>query len=153
MPLTATETEVITAQVITSSENGALQYLKEQGYEMHRATYYRTLARIEVESGKRLYEIAKYQKERHRARIDKLEVIESLMWKNYHKCDDPAKCVRILKEIREMQVYLSAFDQGTAGVIEEVIKNFGRDSEENYGESISNLFNESKDCSSTTKAS
>ena len=75
------------------------------------------------------------------------------MWKNYHKCDDPAKCVRILKEIREMQVYLSAFDQGTAGVIEEVIKNFGRDGEESYGESISNLFNESKDCRDTAKAS
>jgi len=153
MPLTATETEVITAQVITSSEKGALQYLKEQGYEMHKATYYRTLARIEVESGKRLYEIAKYQKERHRARIDKLEVIEKLMWKNYNKCDDSAKCVRILKEIREMQVYLSAFDQGTAGVIEEVIKNFGRDSEESRGESLSNLFNESKNSRSSAKVS
>ncbi len=147
MPLNAKEMEVIIAQVTTSSENDALQYLKEHGYEMHRATYYKTLARINVESGKRLYEIAKYQKERYRARIDKLEVIEKLMWKNYSKCDDPAKCVRILKEIREMQVYLSAFDQGTAGVIEEVIKNFGRDSEESCGESLSTLFNESKDCS------
>ena len=145
--------EVIMAQAITSSENDALQYLKENGYEMHRATYYRTLARIDVESGKRLYEIAKYQKERHRARIDKLEVIEKLMWKNYNKCDDPAKCVRILKEIREMQVYLSAFDQGTAGVIEEVIKNFGRDSEESGGESLSNLFNESKNSRSSAKVS
>ncbi len=153
MPLNATEMEVIMAQSIASSENDALQYLKEHGYEMHRATYYRTLGRIDVESGKRLYEIAKYQKERHRARIDKLEVIEKLMWKNYNKCDDPAKCVRILKEIREMQVYLSAFDQGTAGVIEEVIKNFGRDREESYGESLSNLFNESKNSRVRTKAS
>jgi len=147
MPLTATEIQVITAQATTSSENGALQYLKEQGCEMHRATYYRTLARINVESRKRLYEIAKHQKNRHMARINKLEVIEKLMWENYNKCDDPAKRVRILKEIREMQVYLSAFDQGTAGIIEEVIKNFGRDNEENHGESISNLFNESKDYS------
>ena len=153
MPLNATEMEVIMAQDITSSENDALQYLKEHGYEMHRATYYRTLARIDVESGKRLYEIAKYQKERHRARIDKLEVIEKLMWKNYNKCDDSAKWVRILKEIREMQVYLSAFDQGTAGVIEEVIKNFGRDREESGGESLSSLFNESKNTRSTAKAS
>ncbi len=130
MPLNATEMEVIIAQATSSSENEALQYLKEHGYEMHRATYYRTLARIDVESGKRLYEIAKNQKKRHRARIDKLEAIEKLMWENYKECDDPAKRVRILKEIREMQVYLSAFDQGTAGVIAEVIRNFGKDHED-----------------------
>jgi len=130
MPLNDREIYVVSAKAQGLSEKDALSYLKEHGHEISKKTYYRTLAKINSETLQRLYEIAKGQKERHRQRIDKLETIEHLLWDNYHTENDPTRRVRILKEIREMQVYLSAFDQGTAGVIEEVIKNFGKDHED-----------------------
>lgn len=153
MPFTATELEVIEADATCSSEKEALAHLEENGFKMHRSTYYKTLARIDVESGKRLYEIAKGMKVRYRQRIDKLELIERLQWKLYKKESDLVKKSKILKEIREMQVYLSAFDQGAAGVIKEEIRNFGKPGEADHGQSMSNLFDERKNRSITTKAS
>ena len=130
MPLNATESLVVATKIMRLSEKESLDYLKKRGIEISRDKYYRILGRISSETSKRLYEICKNFKERHMQRIDKFEVIEKLMWENYKECNDPTKRVRILKEIREMQIYLSAFDEATAGVIEEVIRNFGKDHED-----------------------
>lgn len=141
MPLTDRELTVISAKSQGLTEKAALVYLKTNGYQMSPKTYYNILNRIDQETLQRLYEVAKFQKERHRQRIDKLETVEKLLWENYHKETDPTKAARILDRIREMQVYLSAFDQGTAGVIEEVIKHFGKDpdSDESVRQGISSL--------------
>lgn len=109
-------------------EGAALDYLKERGYKMGVATYYRTLKRVGAETLKKLVDIAKHQKERHLNRIEKLEAIEVEMWAMAKLEKDPIRKTRILKEIREHQVYLSAFDQGTKGVIAEVLKTFGKES-------------------------
>ena len=108
----------------------ALEYLKEKGNQMSKRTYYRILGRISSETSKRLFEISKNMRERHMERIDELETIRKEMWKNYNKCDEPLDRVKILKQIVELLPYISAFDEATAGVIEEVIRNFGKDPEE-----------------------
>jgi len=130
MPLNATELLVVATKVMRLSEKEALDYLKEHGIEIGRDKYYRILGRISSETRKRLFEICKNLKERHMQRIDKFEVIEKLMWENYHKCYKPIDKVKVLKEIREIQLYISAFDEATVGVIEEVIRNFGKDHED-----------------------
>jgi len=130
MPLNDTELLVVTTKTMRLSAKEALAYLKEKGHEMSKKTYYRILGRVSSETRKRLFEICKNFKERYLDRIDTLTTIEKLMWENYNECDVPATRVRILKELREMQVYLSAFDEGTALVIEEVIRNFGKDHED-----------------------
>lgn len=130
MPLNETELLVVATKTMRLSEKEALDYLEEKSHKMSRQTYYRILGRVSSETRKRLFEICKNFKERYLDRIDTLTTIEKLMWENYNECDVPATRVRILKELREMQVYLSAFDEGTALVIEEVIRNFGKDHED-----------------------
>ncbi len=129
MPLTEKEKDVIATKVMRFSEKKALEYLKEKGHLMSKSTYYRILGRVSSETSKRLFEICKNMKERHILQIDELETIRTEMWKNYNKCDDPLDKVKILKEIRELIVYISAFDDSTALVIQEVIRNFGKDHE------------------------
>lgn len=130
MALNDAEKDVIVTKVMRFSVKDALEYLKERGHQMSKSKYYRTLGRISSETSNRLFEISKNMKERHMERIDELETIRTELWKNYNKCDDPLDKVKILKEIRELIVYISAFDDSTSLVIEEVIRNFGKDHED-----------------------
>lgn len=130
MPLNDTELLVVTTKTMRLSVKEALAYLKEKGHEMSKNTYYRILGRVSSETRKRLFEICKNFKEHHMQRIDEFEIIRKEMWDNYNECDDPVDRVKILKEIREILIYISAFEEAAAGVIEEVIKNFGKDHED-----------------------
>lgn len=130
MSLSATELLAVSTKVMRLSEKEALAYMEEHGEKMSRDKYYRILARVSAGTRKRLYEICKTRKERHLDRIDKFATIEMLMWENYHKCSDIMNKVRILKEIREMQVRISAFDNVTAGIIAQVINYVGEDHED-----------------------
>ena len=155
MPLNEKEVYVISAKYQGLSNDDVLVYLKDHDHKMSLATYYRTLGKIDNDTLQRLFEIARTQKERYRSRIDTLETVEKLQWECYRKEGDPLKKSKILKDIRETQVYLSAFDQGAAGVIEEVTKDFGKGSirEENLREGMSRLFPEPKNRRSRKKAS
>ena len=130
MSLNDTEKTVIATKVMRFSEKEALDYLKEKGHQMSKRTYYRILGRISSKTSKRLFEISKNFKERHLQRIDEFEIIRIEMWKNYYKCDDPLDRVKILKHIVDLLSSISAFDEATAGVIEDVIRNFGKDHED-----------------------
>lgn len=125
MPLSERELYCLYTKALDYDEKKALQYLKDHKYPMSHATYHRVLTKIGAETLKRLVNIAKDQKQRHLKRIEKLELIETLMWEQADKEGDATKKTRILKEIREHQLYLSAFDEATDGVIEEVVRKFG----------------------------
>jgi len=125
MPLNDREVLVVATKVMHFSEKEAMAYLAAHNINISVPTYYRTLGRISAETQKRLFDICKNMKELHLERIDELRTIKKEMWLNYHKEKNPSKKVVILREIKEMQPYLSAYDEATQSILEESVKQFG----------------------------
>ena len=96
------------------NEKQSLQYLREVGFTIGPATYYREKRQIEAMKLKRLYHIAKIGfQDPHLDRIDNTELCLKLMWQNYHLEKDPYKRFQMLKDIILVQPYLSAYYQTT----------------------------------------
>ena len=57
--------------------------------------------------------------------IDDLEKIKKEMWRNYHTESKPYIRVKILKEIKELQPYISAYRESTQSILEGTVKQFG----------------------------
>ena len=130
MPLNDTELLVVATKVMRLSEKEALAYMEEHYHKISREKYYRILGRVSSETRKRLFEICKNFKERHMQRIDELETIRRKLWEVFRSTEDENVKLRALKQLTDIQPYISAYDESTAGVIEEVIKNFGKDHED-----------------------
>lgn len=127
MPLNERELLVVATKVMRFSEKESLAYMKLKNHEMVASSYYRILGRVEAETRKRLYEICKTMKERHLERIEELDLIKKEMWIQYHKENVPRFKVRTLKELRELQPYISAYDESTQGILEDAIKQFAHE--------------------------
>jgi hypothetical protein len=96
----------------------ALNYLQEVGYPMSEGTLGRIKAWLKKTERERLNFIAAIGFEsQHLARIDMCENIEKLMWENYHKETSYYRKVMILKEIKELQPYISTYYEATKAVI------------------------------------
>jgi hypothetical protein len=54
-------------------------------------------------------DVAEFFTDQHLQRIDKLELVEHLMWTEYEKEKSPFKGVNILSSIVNMQPYLSNY--------------------------------------------
>jgi hypothetical protein len=101
------------------TERQSLEYLKEVGFEIGAATYYREKRQIEAMKLKRLYHIAKIGfKDQHLDRIDNTELCLKLMWQNYNLEQDPYKKFQMLKDIIFVQPYLSAYYDATRVIVE-----------------------------------
>ncbi len=96
----------------------ALLYLKDVGHEMSEHTYFRKKKELEDMKLERLEFIAKHFEDQHLHRLDKLELIENLMWENYHAEKNPSKKVKILESIVNTQPYLSSYYEVTKTVYE-----------------------------------
>jgi hypothetical protein len=108
--LSDTEKLIVSCTIMRLKETEALTYLKENGHEMSRMTYYRIKARLEEKKLQRLYEIAKIGfVDEHLERIDQFELILQEMWRNYEKEESPIKRVVILEKIAALQPYLSVY--------------------------------------------
>lgn len=129
MSLNAREKTVIATKAMNLSEKESLDYLKEKGYEMSKRTYYRILEQTSSETKKRLYDIAKNQGQNMLDRIDTFKALEKSLWDDHDKCDDILLRLKISREIRDLQQYISAYNKATAGVIEDVVENFEKDYE------------------------
>ncbi len=128
MPLNDTEKAVIATKVMRFSEKEALEYLEEKGHQMSKKTYYRILGRIAANTQQRLFEICKNMKERHMDRIDDVEFIRRELLEILK--DDKTKTadkLKALHELRELEPWISAYDEAAQGVLEDFIKNFGKD--------------------------
>lgn len=100
------------------TEKQSLIYLEDAGYPMSDTTWYREKKRIDKLKLKRLHLIAAIGfEDQHLDRIDINEIINKEMWKNYRECKDPHKRVMILKEIKELQPYISSYYEATKSVI------------------------------------
>ena len=101
------------------STEQALQYMKDNGFSISRATYFRHKKKLEEKKLERLYHMANLGFEyQHLDRIDGLELIEKKMWEEYNKEKDPWKRVQILKDIAQVQPYLASLYDSTKFVID-----------------------------------
>ncbi len=100
----------------------ALQYLKDVGFEMCNRTYYRHKKKVEEMKYERMRHIALHFQDQHLEGISKLELVENLMWENYHAEKDPSKKVKILETIANTQPYLSSYYEATKYVFESDVK-------------------------------
>jgi len=100
------------------SERESLIYLEHAGVPLRRGMYYAYKRRLEKQKLERLHFIAAMGfEDQHLARIDTCELIDKLLWQNYEACEDPYKKAMILKEIKELQPYISSYYEATKDVI------------------------------------
>jgi hypothetical protein len=116
--LTETQRAVLDTITMNLHVVQSLQYLRDAGHEMSRAKYFRLKKKIEDMKLERMQYIAMHFQERHLEKIDKCELVEKLMWENYHAEKDPTKKVSILTSICDMQTYLSAYHDVTRYILE-----------------------------------
>src|SRR6478672_8786690 len=107
--LSETQQKIVDTITMRMNLVDALQYLKDTGYEMSKPTYYRHKRKIQDMKLERMRYIALHFQDQHVERIERCELVEALMWENYHLEDDPAKKVKILAEIINMQPFLSSY--------------------------------------------
>ena len=120
--LTDSENFVLQTMTMQMSPKKALEYLKNLGIDMSERTYFRCKKKVESTKWQRLYRIAELFTDQHLERIDKLQLVESLMWKNYYEEKSPSKKVQILSSIVSMQPYLSNYYGATRFVLEKRLK-------------------------------
>jgi hypothetical protein len=70
----------------------------------------------------RLVHTANLFTDQHLQRIDKLELVEELIWKNYREEKSPSKKVAILQAIVSMQPFLSNYYGATTFVLARRLK-------------------------------
>src|SRR5215203_7324657 len=118
--LSDTEKAVVETIRMRLSTEQALQSMKDNGFAISRATYFRHKKRLEEKKLERLYHMTNIGFEyQHLDRIDGLELIEKKMWEEYNKEKDHWKRVQILKYIVEIQPYLSSIYEATKLVIDD----------------------------------
>ena len=97
----------------------AIAYMKGQGYPMAETTYGKIKAYLKRTQLARLHYIAAIGfEQQHLERIDTCELMAKLHWQNYHLETNPYKKSMILREIRELQPYISTYYDLTRAVIE-----------------------------------
>ena len=110
---------VLTTLTMRLTRKEALDYLKELGYPMSESTLGRIKSELRRTSLSRMHKIAAYEfHQQHLNRIDNCELIAKLMWQEYGKERSPYRRVLILKEIKEIQPYLSSYYEATKMVLE-----------------------------------
>jgi hypothetical protein len=120
--LTDTEQAVLQTMTMQMSPMKAVEYLKGVGIDISKRTYFRCKKKVESTKWQRLYRIAELFTDHHLQRIDRLELIESLMWKNYDLEKYPHKKVDIHCSIVTMQPFLSNYYGATRFVLEKRLK-------------------------------
>lgn len=101
---------VIECMCLHISEKESLSYLKDRGFTISRAEFYRLKKEVQESTQECLNLIASKEfLTQHMERIDTLRVILKEMWINYHIENNPSKKVQILEEIEENQIYLSSY--------------------------------------------
>lgn len=132
MVLNDKELAIISAKTMRFSEKAALAYLKKNGFEMSRGTYYRILGHISSETRKRAFDIAKSFLEDHIHICDELDNIKKMMYQQYVIESDSFKKTMILAKITETMIpYISAYREATKHIIEETKNKLGSNEEEN----------------------
>jgi len=119
--LTDRQHAIVETMRMRMPEKQALAYLHSEpiGFPISVATFCREKRKIKKLTFQRLSLRAQQGfQDQHIERIDNLELIHKLMWKEYHLCTSAYQRAQILKDIRDMQPYLSAYYDATRDVME-----------------------------------
>ena len=119
MTLNDKEFHIITARIMFKSDyKHALEWLKFKGHKVSQATYFRTLAVVDKDAKKRLYEVAKKFEVIASEEIIKFNNLEKQMYEEYHREELPLNRARILQMIANLQPYMTALYDQTRQVLE-----------------------------------
>jgi len=118
MALNELETLCLRTKFIGLSKEKSLQYLEDRGHKICAPTYYKTLAKISVETLKNLHQIASNFKESFLEEMQEIDEIKKLMWEQFIECDDPIKKVSILNSIVAIKPYKSAYLEASRRMLE-----------------------------------
>lgn len=86
--------------------------------EMGLSTYYRYRRKVEDMKLERMQFIADHFQELHLEKIDRLELIDRLMWQEYEKETQPYRRVKILETIANAQAKVSSYYETTTIALE-----------------------------------
>jgi hypothetical protein len=115
------------------NEKQSLEYLKEVGFTIGPATFYREKQKVEELKLKRLYHIAQIGfQDQHLDRIDNTELCLKLMWENYQLEKDPYKRFQMLKDIIMVQPYLSSYYETTKLIFDKQQEQLGHPNLQSY---------------------
>lgn len=115
--LSDTERAVVDTMTMRLNPTEAMQYLRDSGFKISERSYYRHKSKIESLKWQRLEHIANLFTYQHLQRIDRLELVEKLMWTEYEKEKSAYRRVGILQAIVGMQPYISGYYDATTYVI------------------------------------
>lgn len=119
MTMNDKEFHIITARIMFKSEyKKALIWLKAKGFDISQATYFRTLAVMDKDARKRLFDIASKFETIAADEIIKFQNIEKQMWEEYHKESTALNRSRILQMIANLQPFITALYDQTRQVLE-----------------------------------
>ena len=108
---------VAATKLMRFTEDESLTYLKANGYPMSRVKYRKIQREIEESTMHRLYSIAREFPRHHLERIETINEIERQLWKACHSVG-PEQRLGFLKQLLELQPYLSAYIEATPKVMQ-----------------------------------
>lgn len=120
---------ILRAEIMTKTNNEARAYLKEQGCTISDKTYRRQKLIIHGKDAERMFYLAKNAKERQMQIIDEFKLVKDEYWLIYRTSKNESIRIRTLKQIVEINPYITAAEAAIPYIIKEVIQNFGRSSE------------------------
>jgi len=116
--LTPRQVVVRETMLMRLTEKEAMEYLKDNEFEISSATWRREKAKIRDMTIQRIFHIAKIGfEQQHMEQIDKLETIERKMWDEYRKEENHYRRAMILKEIHKLQPLRSQYYDATKEVM------------------------------------
>lgn len=117
------EKAVVQTLVMRLNLKEALNYLKNTaGFDISERTYFRYKKKVESMKWERLKHYANLFTSQHLERIDRLELIEQLMWKCFEEEKSPFKKTIILEKIASVQPYISNYYDSTTFVLQSRMK-------------------------------
>ena len=114
---------IIDCIVLRLHEKEALSYLKDKGFKISAAQYYKLKKQIQESGHQRLNKIGSDEFIlQHLVRIDTLKTIENELWSNYKVEKLPTKKANILMQIADIQQYLSSYYDSTQYVMQQAVR-------------------------------
>lgn len=115
---------ILETMITQRTTKQALEYLRQNGFEITERTLRRDKKIIKEKNLRRLYQIAKMDfQDQHIERIEKLKYIERCMWDDVKECQDPYKRTKIKESIANLQPIISAYYDSTRYVLEKQYPN------------------------------
>jgi len=110
------------ARIMRLTNTEALAWLKTQGHDISEQTFMRRLNEVNSIKDAKILQIASRGLfEQHMERIENLELVLKLSWRNYHKLSakDPFKAQKVLDSIAMQQPLLSQYYEATKFILKE----------------------------------